>query len=135
MAEVTEFKVGHLYKANFSQPIKFPTLSPKNIKIPFGVRFLVWVVSGSDSYGLFIFVLSSESSGSANSLRSLKIGTNVSQMFPITAIIIGILAVLGLGLTIILFKNVEEVLGAGGLGITIAAGIGIAGIFLVKKIT
>ena len=135
MAEVTEFKVGHLYKANFSQPIKFPTLSPKNIKIPFGGRFLVWGVSGSDSYGLFIFVLSSESSGSANSLRSLKIGTNVSQMFPITAIIIGILAVLGLGLTIILFKNVEEVLGAGGLGITIAAGIGIAGIFLVKKIT
>ena len=131
MAEVTEFKVGHLYKANFSQPIKFPTLSPKNVKIPFGGRFLVWGVSGSDSYGLFIFVLSSESSGAALS-RSPRIK---AQIFPITAIIIGILAVLGLGLTIILFKNVEEVLGAGGLGITIAAGIGIAGIFLVKKVT
>ena len=130
MAEVTEFKVGHLYKANFSQPIKFPTLSPKNVKIPFGGRFLVWGVSGSDSYGLFIFVLSSESSGAALSRSGIK-----AKMFPITAIIIGILAVLGLGLTIILFKNVEEVLGAGGLGITIAAGIGIAGIFLVKKVT
>jgi len=130
-AVVQEFKVGHLYKANFSQPIKFPNFSPKNIKIPFGGRYIVSGVSGKDSYGLFIYVVSSGDSaavlsGSGNS------GTN---MIAVTTIIVGILAVLGLGLSIILFQNVEEVLGAGGLGITIAAGIGIAGIFFIKKVT
>lgn len=134
MAQVNEFKVGHLYKANFSQPIKFPNLSPKNIKIPFGGRFLVWGVSGNDSYGLFIYVLSSTESSGANLSRST--GQEVpKQMVGITVIIVGILAVLGLGLSIILFQNVEEVLGAGGLGITIAAGIGIAGFFFVKRVT
>jgi len=133
---VDEFQALHLYKASFRQPVKFPNLSPKNIKIPFAGRYIIWGLSSENEYNLFIYVLSQN----PNRTTSAEFASNTAQVrqaaaIGVTAIIAAILAVLGLGLSIVLFKNVEEVLGAGGLGITIFAGLGLGGFFVFKKLT
>lgn len=123
------FQALHLYKLAFSQPINFPNFSPRTISA-LGGRYLVWGISTSGDYNVFVYVLSESSGTTSRGAASLK----KSQTAGVTIIIVGILAVLSLGLSIVLFKNVKEVIGAGGLGITFALAIGLGGFFLFKKI-
>ena len=121
------FQALHLYKLAFRQPIKVSNFSPKTIQVPFAGRYLVWGISTETDYNIFLYVLSdSENSQGVTAIQSKQTGPVI--------IIVGILAVLGLGLSIVLFKNVKEVIGAGGLGITFALAVGLGGFFLFKKI-
>ena len=127
-----EFEALNLYKLSFRQPVKFPNFSPRTIKA-LGGTYLVWGLSGSDEYNLFVYVFS-ESDESQFSRRSVNAGTT-QKTVGITLIVLAILTVLGVGLSILLFKNVNEVFGAGGLGITFALGIGISGFLIFRKLT
>ena len=125
------FQAFRLYKLAFRQPVKFSNFAPKTIKVLGGV-YLVWGISTDEDYNVFLYVLSE--SFQQGTIRSTIIGQK-TQMVGISIIVLGILAVLGLGLSIVLFKNVKEVFGAGGLGITFAAIIGFGGFFVFKKFT
>lgn len=120
-----KFQALHLYKLAFRQPLKFPNFAPKTIKVLGGV-YLVWGISSDDEYNVFLYVLN-ESDPSGTSIQKKNIAV------PVAVIVVGILAVLGLGLSIVLFKDVKEVFGVGGLGITFAAIIGFGGFFVFKK--
>ena len=128
------FQALHLYKLAFRQPIKFSNFSPRVIRV-FGGSYLIWGISTDGDYQVFVYVLSEANEERQKAKSTSQIGAQTqTTAVGITVIIVGILSVLGLGLSIILFKQVTEVFGAGGLGITLALGIGVSGFLIFKKL-
>lgn len=127
----------HLYRADFRQPFKLKGFAPRNISV-LGGSYLVWGISTDDAYQIWIYVLNESEQRTGSPKAALGIAgtsTTQSQTIGVSLIVFAIVGVIGLGLGIILFRDLKEVIGAGGLGITFTLALGLTGFFIFKKLT